>query len=278
MSDSLLKPPAGKPKILVFDIETAPYRSYTWGLWKQSVIDVEREWFMLSFAYGWYDIEKQKIGRIDFVSCEQDPAFEAGSDNDVHVNYSLWDLFDEAEVIVGQNHERFDIKKANERFFVHGKTPPSPYATIDTKRIWNRNFAGSAALKYMARKADVALKEDAGGFGTWKGCMDNDPKAWAKMRRYNIADVRATAEVYTRLIPWIDSPTSNVVNFGLWSPGQTTCKKCANTWDDLGFVKRGFHGTGASRFQTICCRKCGGYSREYSRIPQRLDEDKVYLR
>jgi hypothetical protein len=274
----LLKPPAGKPKILVFDIETAPYRPYTWGLYKPNVIDVEREWFMLSFAYGWYDIEKQKLGRIQFVSCEQDPRFEAGSDLDIHVVYTLHELFDQAEIIVGQNHERFDLKKANERFFIYGLLPPSPYATLDTKRIWKRNFSGSASLKYMARKADVALKESAGGFGTWLGCMNNDPKAWAKMKRYNIADVRATAEVFTRLIPWTDSLQSRTVNFGHYKPGEMTCPRCMNTWDEEGFVKRGFHGTGASRFQTLECRKCGAFPRDYTRVSQRKPEDKVVLR
>lgn len=237
---------------------------------------------MLSFAYGWYDLEAQEIGPIKCVSLGQDRKFRAGSTNDSYVVSRLWRLFDQAQVIVGQNHERFDIKRANERFFVHGFTPPSPSSTIDTKRVWNKYMSGSASLKYMARKADVALKGDAGGFATWLGCMGNVEAAWKRMEEYNIADVAATAGVFTKLIPWIEHPTSNVVNFGHWKPGLVTCKKCGNAAerDDIGsaFVRRGFHGTGASRFQTLRCRKCGGYSRWWQREPQRRPEDKVYLR
>lgn len=277
-SQEPVKPPATGPRILVFDIETAPYVAYVWSLWKTNAIDVAREWFMLSFAYGWYDIDNQEIGPIDFVSCGQDPTFKAGSDDDSYVASKLWRLFDQADVIIGQNHERFDIKKANERFFVHNMMPPSPYSTIDTKRVWNKSFAGSAALKYMARKADVALKQSNRGFSLWLDCMNNDPQGWAEMEEYNRADVVATAEVYTRLIPWVDSPTSNVVNFGHWHQGEVTCKKCGNTEDQAGFVKRGKHRTAASVFQTLECKKCGGYSREYQRIPQRHDDDKTFLR
>jgi len=276
-----LKPPATGPKILVFDIETAPYLISSWGTFKPFAIDIEREWYMLSFAYGWYDINKQELGPIQFLCLADDPNFTAGSTDDSRLVASLWRLFDEAEVIVGQNHERFDIKKANERFFVHHMTPPSPYVTIDTRRIWNRNFSGSAKLKYMARKADVALKETNRGFSLWQDCMNNIGSAWAEMKQYNVADVKATAELYTRLLPWIDSPTSNTVNFGHWKQGDWTCKKCMNTTEDRGgegFVKRGFHRTAASVFQTVQCRKCQGYSRLYQRIPQRHQDDKTFLR
>lgn len=233
---------------------------------------------MLSFAYGWYDLEAQKVGQVGVVSLRQDRSYHAGSDNDFYVVRRLFELFDQAEVLVGQNHERFDIKKANERFLVHGFKPPSPYATIDTKRIWNQNFSGSASLKYMARKADVALKADSGGFATWLGCMNNERAAWEKMETYNIADVIATSEVFTKILPWADMKYSRSVNFGHYRPGKFACPRCMNTEDEEGFQKRGWHGTGASRFQTYLCKRCGHWPRDYRRIPQRHDTDKTYLR
>jgi hypothetical protein len=273
--------PTHGPKILIFDVETAPYTSWTWGLFKTNVIDLKAEWYMLSFAYGWYDIESQTLGPVQWVGMSQDPKFKAWSEDDRYVLSRLWELFDNADVIIGQNHERFDIKKANERFFIHKMPPPSPYATIDTRRIWNRAFSGSAALKYMARKADVALKQSNRGFELWKDCMANVQAGWDEMEAYNIADVVATAEVYTRLIPWVDTPVSNVVNFGHWAQGAWACKKCMNKDKDrggLGFQRRGFHRTGASVFQTVMCKKCEGYSRLYQRVPQRHESDKTFLR
>lgn len=274
----LIRPPATGPKILVFDIETAPYLCWTWGLWKQNVLDVEQEWFMLSFAYGWYDLETQTLGEVDWVGMNRYPGYKPNSDDDREVVRRLWELFDQADVIVGQNHERFDIKKANERFFIHGMLPPSPYATIDTKRVWTQNFSGSSALKYTTRKADVALKQSNRGFALWLDCIGGDETGWREMKQYNVADVVATAELYTRLIPWVETKYSRTVNFGHWRTGKLTCPNCGNTEDDKGFQKRGFHGTGASRFQTYRCKKCGKYSRDYRRVPQRHADDKVLLR
>lgn len=277
----LIPPPSAGPKILVFDIETAPYTSFTWSLFKTNVIDVKEEWYMLSFAYGWYDIETQTLGPVQWVGLPQDPKFKAWSADDSYIINRLWTLFDEAEIVVGQNHERFDMKKGQERMFIHKMTPPAPYATLDTKRIWKQNFSGSASLKYMTRKADVAMKQPNRGFEMWKDCMADVAQGWTEMEEYNVADVVATAELFTRLIPWIDTPISRTVNFGHYKPGDWTCKKCMNQVKErggLGFVRRGFHGTGASRFQTVMCKKCKGYSRLYQRVPQRHNDDKTFLR
>lgn len=274
----LIPPPSTGPKILVFDIETAPYTSFTWGLFKQNVIDVKEEWYMLSFAYGWYDLRTQKIGPVQWVSINQDPKFKPWSADDSSVIDRLWTLFDQAEVVVGQNHERFDMKKGQERMFIHKMLPPSPYATLDTKRIWKQNFSGSASLKYMTRKADVAMKQPNRGFEMWKDCMANVPQGWAEMEEYNVADVVATAELFTRLIPWINPKVSRTVNFGLWYLGKFACTNCGNTEDEDGFQKRGFHGTGASRYQTYLCKRCGAYPRDYQRVPQRHYDDKAFLR
>jgi hypothetical protein len=102
------------------------------------------------------------------------------------------------------------------------------------------------------------------------------------MEDYNRQDVVATAQVFTRLIPWIDHPTSQTVNFGHWRTGRVTCKKCMNfaEVDDVTsqFVYRGEHPTNASVYQTLQCKKCGGYTRWWQRNSQRRPEDKVFLR
>ena len=39
----LAKDPDYKQRILLFDIETSPLISYTWGIWEQDVIEVKEE-------------------------------------------------------------------------------------------------------------------------------------------------------------------------------------------------------------------------------------------
>ena len=49
----LLEPPAGGPAILVYDIETAPAKVFTWAAYDQNIIDIEEDWYVLSVAYRW---------------------------------------------------------------------------------------------------------------------------------------------------------------------------------------------------------------------------------
>ena len=42
-----------KPKILVYDLENSPLVSYTWGLYEQNVVGVQKDWYIMSFAYKW---------------------------------------------------------------------------------------------------------------------------------------------------------------------------------------------------------------------------------
>ena len=47
-----------KPKILLFDIETAPLKASVWGMWEQNVLRVESDWYMLCWAAKWLDQKK----------------------------------------------------------------------------------------------------------------------------------------------------------------------------------------------------------------------------
>jgi len=41
-----------KPKILLFDIETAPILAYTWDIWDQNIAlnQIKQDWFVLSWS------------------------------------------------------------------------------------------------------------------------------------------------------------------------------------------------------------------------------------
>lgn len=263
-----LLPPEGKPKILVFDIETAPYLIEAWGTYKTNALDIVREWFLLCFAYAWYDYESQTIGEIGWVGLPDTKRWKPHSDLDEDVASKLWTLFDEADIIIGQNHDRFDIRKANERFFVHGWEPPSPYTTVDLKKHYRTSFMGSAALKYMTRKAGVSEKMSTSGYSLWQGCMAGDKLAWDEMKMYNIQDVRATTEVYVKLLPWIGrlgkTAHPNLAHF-VQSEGYV-CPNCGNKEREhggMGHQRRGFYNTAALRYPKMRCNKCGRYGKHW---------------
>ena len=257
------------PKILVFDIENAPYLTWNWDLYKQNAIDIEREWFMLSVAWGWYDIRTQRIGRVQVKGLNDAPKYKPGDTDDRWLAHLIWPLFDEADIAVGQNHEHFDIKKVNEKFLVHGMKPPAPYDTIDTKRVYKQHFSGSAAMKYMTRKMSLEQKDEPGGWPLWKGCIMGKPAAWKRMKAYNKADVQRTAEMYTKLLPWIGYQGPAGPNMGHYfhDAEGMVCPNCGNTPDDQGFQRRGYRHTAAYSYPRFQCKKCGRYPRLWKSEP-----------
>ena len=107
-------------KVLFYDIETAPNLAYVWGQYDQNVVQQYREWYLLCFSYKW---EGQKSTSV--VSLTDFPdVYDKDPEDDSAVAQVLWDLFDEADVVIAHNGDKFDMKKANARFIVHEMGPP----------------------------------------------------------------------------------------------------------------------------------------------------------
>jgi DNA polymerase elongation subunit (family B) len=125
-----------KAKILFIDIENTPSLGYVWGKWDQNVIDFTADWHLLSFSWQWAATKTVHVlGLVDF------PAhYRANPENDYHLVEKLWHLLDEADIVIGHNVDRFDIRKINTRFLAHGMPPPSPYRTVDTLKIAKKYF------------------------------------------------------------------------------------------------------------------------------------------
>jgi hypothetical protein len=255
------------PRILLFDIETAPALVWVWNQWNTNVIATEADWYILCFAYRWYGEDE-----THFVSIYQDPRFRSDTTNDKFVVKRLHEVLDEADVVIAHNGDAFDIRKTNARFIYYGMDPVSPYTSIDTKKESQRYLANySNSLKELARLHDLTRKMENEGFSLWRRCMAGNSEAWKTMETYNRTDIIALEEWYVKLIPWIGHPgKGGGVNQALWGEeGATICPKCGAR-DTL--IKRGFHRTKVSVFQTMQCMKkrggCGGYSRARKREPQ----------
>ena len=278
----LIPPPAG-PKILVFDIENAPINAWVWSMWKTNVIDVERDWYLLCFAYGWYDLETSQIKETGFASIHQDPKFKKDTRDDSYVLRRLHKLLDQADIVIGHNSDSFDLRKVNDRVLQAGQMPPSPYQTIDTLKESRRYFgASSHSLKNLSRSLKITLKETTEGFQLWRDCMRGDAEAWGKMESYNRTDVKATAELYTKLRPWIGTPGKRAhPNLGLYIKSEGwVCTNCGNedrSEGGQGFQRRGYYYTTANRYQKVQCNKCSKWSR-LARAERQEPVDRADLR
>lgn len=256
----LISPPETGPKVLFFDIETAPALGWVWRWYDSKVIELEQDWYILAFAYKWEGTNEVGVEGLD-----DQRGYKAGTTDDRLLVEKLHHLLDQADIVIGHNGDKFDLRKANARFLVHDLPPPSPYQTVDTLKEARRYFSFmSNRLSEIAKALGLSQKEQTGGFGLWRDCMRGDPSAWQRMKNYNRQDVLVLEEIYYKLLPYIGSPGKRAhPNRAQWTVG-LTCPKCGS--DDL--VSRGTHRTSSSVYRTFQCKNCKGYTRSNKRDPE----------
>ena len=241
-----------EPKILFYDIETTPLLGYTWKTYDTNIIagGLVQDWRLATVAWAWGDGKVQSLADIE------------GYPKDDNLTYLLHGLFDAADIVVAHNGNSYDQRKARARMIGAGLSPPTPYFEVDTLKEARKVGAWtSAGLAKLTETLDIETKLSSGGFATWRGVMDGDPKAIKQMLKYNEQDVVALRELYYKLRPWM---TTGHPNLGLWQEGQLVCTNCASP----DVVKRGYQSTRVSRFQRYVCNNCGKWSRVRTRESQ----------
>jgi RNase_H superfamily len=241
-------------RIAFIDIETAPNLGYTWGRYEQNVIAFTREWYLLSFAVKWAGEKQTKVYCLpDF------PGYAKDKTNDRRLVEKLWKVLDGADLVVAHNGDRFDLRKTNARFLVHGMTPPSPYRTVDTLKLARKHFAlNSNRLDDVAQLLGLGKKAETGGFDLWLACMAGDRAAWRKMARYNRHDVVLLERVYERLRPWHTSHPNIAID-----SAPVGCPACAS----VRLQRRGFGFSANRKYQQYVCLDCGRWSKGTAAYP-----------
>jgi DNA polymerase III epsilon subunit-like protein len=237
-----------KPKVLFLDIETAPIEAHVWRLFDQNVglNQIVHDWSILSWAAKWQGSSKVLY---------EDVSGQKNKRDDSKIVKSIWELIDEAQIIVGQNSNAFDLKKLNARFILNGLNPPSSYQKIDTKVMAKKVFGfTSNRLEYMADKLCTKYKKlkhkNFVGHELWVECLRGNPKAWKEMEKYNKHDVLALEELYDKLIAW-----DNPVNFNVFHKMHSSVCVCGGT----KFKENGidYQKTGAFKRYRCLNKKCG---------------------
>jgi uncharacterized protein YprB with RNaseH-like and TPR domain len=237
-----------KPKVLLFDIETMAKKAYVWGNYEQNIIATAEDWYMLSFAYKWDGESTTHVHALpDYTIYKSDPT------NDKDLTQELWNLFNQADVVIAHNGRKFDVKKANARFIKHSLLPPKPYKIVDTREVAKRYFRfDSNILDDLGEYFGIGRKINTGGFELWLECEKGDKDAWAKMRRYNKQDIILLEKVYKRMLPYMD----NHPNIGLLLGNKHACPNCGSSH----IVKQGKRRTRSTEMQQYQCIDCGAWS------------------
>jgi DNA polymerase elongation subunit (family B) len=229
-------------RILILDIETTPSLGWVWSLWKQNISlkQVEAVGEMTCMAYKWYG-EKKVHFTAEWIDGRQGML-------DI-----IWDLLDEADIIVTYNGKRFDAPAINREFWHADMLPPSPYQHIDLFQIARSKFRFlSNKLDFVAQDGNLGGKLDTGGFDLWLGVMRGETKAQNLMRKYNRRDVTVTEDLYVKMLPWIH----NHPHVGLIDGDPGACPNCGGH----NFQSRGYRHTRLGSYKRYRCNACGTWT------------------
>lgn len=235
-------------KILLFDLETAPIRAYLWSKWQKGVDDsfIISDWFVFCWSAKWLFEDKM------YNACVTSK--EALEGDDKRVMRSLWEMLDEADIVIAHNLMGFDRKKANTRFLEHGFKLPKPYQTIDTLLHARKQFkVTSNRLDYLCKFLGVDGKIQTQK-GLWNKCMIGDKAALKDMQEYCDQDIYALENLYVKLRPYIQ-PHPNI---GLYLADDVNrCPSCGS--DNLQWG--GTYRTYVNAFDAFTCNHCGAVGR-----------------
>lgn len=241
-------------KVLFWDIETSIKRSWHFrqdGYLGSSLID--KDFFILSHAWNW-------LGSDD-VDCVIIKPEDAKSEDDYDIVLKAWALLDNADVVIGHNIDKFDIKMINARFLKWGLPPPSPYKTIDTLKLAKRKFGITfKSLKYLCEYLKLPVQKlSHDGTSLWIDATLGDPIALGRMGVYNKGDIPTLKMVYDILKVW-GTGTTNIGSMRARLEGINTllCPSCGS--DDIKPLNVNYH-TQSNEYTAYRCNACNGVSR-----------------
>lgn len=244
------------PRLLVLDIETLPMSANAWGLWDQNIgLNQIRDDWAVCAAAG------KLVGRPEIAYT--DTRYQPSARDDDGLIEQVCNWLHNADVAIGHNLAKFDMKKLRARAIKMGLQPFREPKIIDTMRMAKGVAAfTSNKLEYLSKTLTNTAKSSHvkyPGFELWAGIMRGEAAAWDEMEKYNVQDILSTEALYLALRPWARA-LPNLSHF--YRDGATRCPRCGGKHlDDAGTVT-----LAVGEYQQYRCHKCGGLSRGRSMI------------
>jgi DNA polymerase elongation subunit (family B) len=243
-----------KANVLVLDIETAPILAYVWDLYDQNVAvnQIHTDRYIMAWSAKW--LGAPKTTQVYYDKRDTPPGDDKG------ILKPLWELLNEADVVITQNGQNFDSRRINARFMFHRMKPPKPYKHFDTYQLARRvaDFT-SNKLEYLAANLNTthvkSYHRKYPGFALWRACLEGKIDAWNEMKKYNIADVLATEELYTKVRAWAPETFPDAY---LFTDRANECGTCGHRGKMLEGHPR--HGK-VHVYRQHRCPKCGAWQK-----------------
>ena len=238
-------------KMLLLDIECSPNLVFTWGLFNQFVglNQIVEPGRTLCWSAKWLGEDKIMYDSVHKSSFKK-------------MIKGVYDLMQEADVIIHYNGSHYDMPVLNKEFIECGLNPPKPVDEIDLYKVVKKKFRfPSNKLAYVVKELDLGEKFDE-GFDLWVQCMNDDPKAWIRMERYNKNDILILEALYNKVKGWIH----NHPNHGLYHPSvDPVCPNCGGG----NLLARDVRRTRTRIYKRYHCKDCGAWPTE--RLSEKLD-------
>ena len=256
-------------KILIFDIETMASVAWTWAenMYETGLVEIIKPGLVIGYSAEWFETGEIKTRMwSDYEGYK--PYRNLGSyissppTDDKAIVKDIWELLNQASIIVVQNGQAFDLRYMNSRFVYYGLAPVNPYQIVDTKKAYKKYLRlPSYSLDNISEYYGLGHKKEHEGWPLWKKCILGDKTAIRKMKQYNRHDVVLTKEIYLKIRPFIkEHPNMNLI-----MGTELRCRNCGGK--NLG--KEGKRYTLAGAKQQFSCKDCGAWGT----VP--LDKDDI---
>lgn len=238
-----------KPKILFYDIETTPLLAYIWKPGKQFVghkqLHRDRSMYnIICITYCWNDGKPAKAFVWDYKTQDCTKAIE-----------KFDALARKADVVIGKNSDRFDVKHINTQRLFNGIAPFPEWADSrdDLEKQMRKHFAlPSQALDYVSNQLKLGGKIKM-ELQDWIDIVEQRGKAgrdaFKKMVQYGLKDIEDTRTIWNYVESHI-APKFNAAT----NADALVCTVCGS--GDIS--SSGSKISGKSRYKYYFCNSHGG--------------------
>lgn len=234
-------------KTLLVDLEVSPNLMWGYGQYEVRPIKIEMPKRLLCIGWKWLG-EKEIHSETIWDDKLPDPM------DDTLIVKKLWELFDEANVVVSHNIA-FDDRESNAFFLTRGMKPPSPYKTFCTLKTARKYFRlDNNKLDYLGGILGVGRKTETTYADVWYNLLEGNDKQKAKasklMVTYNKQDIAVLEGIYNKLLPF----AYNHPNMSLMAGKPDLCPRCGHS---SNFKVKSYRRTGirvnAVQYECLSC-------------------------
>lgn len=195
-------------KIMVYDIETSRVTAKVWWTGKQYVghKQLTEEPKIISISWKWLGEDKIHALTWDKNHCDK------------KMLTKFMKEYNSADMLIGQNNDRFDNRWVNARAMKHGIHFNTFVKSFDIMKQTKRLFRlPSYSMDYITKFLDVENKQTHEGIKMWdmiqEGNKSQQKEYLKKMVAYNVGDIVSTEAMYVKLRKYM----GHKVHFGVLS-------------------------------------------------------------